>query len=521
MRVAVTERSDPDGEVAAHADDPDGDDEAAITSAGGVDTQWLLRRARSRLLGWDDRAPMVVGRYEVVRRLGEGGMSVVYAAYDDALGREVALKFLHAELAGDVGWRERLHREAQAMARLRHPNVVHVYETGEHDGQAFIVMELVPGPTLRAWGRAQARTVAEIVDLHLQAGRGLAAAHAAGIVHRDYKPDNVLVDEAGHARVLDFGLARSGKLPPRDGLSLDRAAPDVTAPGGTPEYMAPEHLAGQSVDARADQFAFCVALWEALHGSRPFVGDSIEALSASMQLPIVRERAEHDVLTEIDDVLERGLSPDPAARHGSMNELIAALESAASADVRRAEAELRRRAEALDFAARADHRWRDAAIIGVVLATLVGGLWALRVAGIHEIGYPDALGFGGVLVGLQLWSERRLRRAGGNEIDRRWARMLTTGSLVVVVALGFSRLAGFDLTTGMAVTMLAAAAASSTVVSLVDPRALVSTAFMVLSAVLLIVAPRLRALWIGVGILGAYASLSLVWRRRGPPPEAP
>src|SRR5439155_5865060 len=233
-----------------------------------------------------------LGRYVVERELGSGGMGLVYAAYDPELGRKVALKLVRPRASGKMGpseGRARLLREAQAMAQLTHPNVVAIHDVGTFGDQVFIAMEYVEGRTLSEWLSATKRPWREIVSLFAQAGRGLAAAHAKNIVHRDFKSDNVWVGEDGRARVLDFGLARAmrgaGELPqsagaPAEGKAtrsprVPLLAAAVTLPGtflGTPPYMAPEQLKGESGDARADQFSFCVALYYALYGELPFAG---------------------------------------------------------------------------------------------------------------------------------------------------------------------------------------------------------------------------------------------------------
>ncbi len=247
-----------------------------------------------------DRPPLMapgtrVSRYVIEEALGAGGAGVVYRANDTELRRKVALKVLRAETP-DVraGWL----REAQTMARLSHPNVVNVYDLGTtDDGQVFIVIELVEGQNLSQWLRAEPRGWRAILDLFLQAGRGLATAHAGGLVHRDFKPDNVLIGADGRARVADFGLARL----------LDEKPPEAIA--GTPGFMAPEQARGQEADARSDQFSFCVSLYAALYGHKP--GSEPPADSA--------------VPFWIHAALARGLSADPAARFASMDALLAAL----------------------------------------------------------------------------------------------------------------------------------------------------------------------------------------------------
>jgi eukaryotic-like serine/threonine-protein kinase len=232
--------------------------------------------------------------------------------------------------------RSRMLREAQALARLRHPNVTMIFEVGHGEGgELFIAMELVEGRTLGRWLRARPRGWREIVEVFLQAGRGLAAAHRAGLVHRDFKPDNVLVDHDGSARVVDFGLARSAgmaELLPTLDPSLDGAEPGpvslhLTCTGavlGTPAYMAPEQFHGGLPRAASDQFSFCVALFEALYGRRPFPGHDLPSLQRSLMRgqPVGPRRG---VPRSLYRVLRRGLAVDPARRFASMEKLLEAL----------------------------------------------------------------------------------------------------------------------------------------------------------------------------------------------------
>ena len=223
-----------------------------------------------------------VDRFLILDKLGQGGMGTVYAAYDTLLDRKVAMKVVRPDrrtAVGGVPPRERLLREAQAMARLRHPNVVAVLEVGELGDDVYLTLELIEGQTLKAWLRATRRPWRAVVDAFVAAGRGLAAAHAAGLVHRDFKPDNVLIGKDGRIQVADFGVVSMSHGPREPTSSRDAAAGDsgdFTFSGlrvGTPAYMAPEQHAGAVVDARADQFSFCVALWEGVFGERPFVSD--------------------------------------------------------------------------------------------------------------------------------------------------------------------------------------------------------------------------------------------------------
>ncbi|MCU1279710.1 MAG: Serine/threonine kinase, partial [bacterium] len=223
-----------------------------------------------------------IGRYRVLEVLGAGGMGVVYGAFDPELQRKVALKLVRAEFAElDAELRARLVREAQAMARIRHPNVITVFDVGTFDDRLFVAMEIIDGSTMTSWQAARTRSVDEILRVFAAAGAGLAAAHDVGLVHRDFKPDNILIGVDGSVSVMDFGLARPIVALPSE--VEDTSSPDamLTVEGelthagavvGTPAYMAPEQMRGEPPDGRADQFSFCVALFEALYGVRPFPG---------------------------------------------------------------------------------------------------------------------------------------------------------------------------------------------------------------------------------------------------------
>ena len=267
----------------------------------------------------------VVGRYVVSRRIGRGGMGTVYRADDPELGRAVALKRLHASADDDT--RARLVREARAAAQLAHPNVVTVYEVGADAGTPFIAMELVDGSTLTAWLAEARRPWREITAMLAQAGQGLVAAHARGLVHRDFKPDNVLVDRAGRARVADFGLARAGDEPADAAVASDPRLGRLTQTGalaGTPAYMAPELVAGGPPDARSDQYAFAVAGYEALHGQHPFEGATAPMLWAAMAAGEVRP-GPRALPGWLERAVRRGMAVDPAARYASMQALVAAI----------------------------------------------------------------------------------------------------------------------------------------------------------------------------------------------------
>jgi tetratricopeptide (TPR) repeat protein/tRNA A-37 threonylcarbamoyl transferase component Bud32 len=275
-----------------------------------------------------------LSRYVVLERIGFGAMGVVYAAYDPELDRQVALKLLRPEGRHVEELRLRLLREAQALARLSHPHVVAVHDVGMCGDGVFLALELVDGTTLADWLK-EPRPWREVLRIFLDAGQGLAAAHAAGLVHRDFKPANVLVGRDGRARVTDFGLARpatrGGALP---GTSTSQASAEdslevLTRTGallGTPAYMAPEQLEGHGVDALSDQFSFCVALYEALHGVRPFEGLSLRELGrAAREGRVKAPGRDTKVPARVRNAVLRGLRPRPEERFPSMEALLEAL----------------------------------------------------------------------------------------------------------------------------------------------------------------------------------------------------
>ncbi|MDI3288743.1 serine/threonine-protein kinase [Polyangium sp. 15x6] len=278
----------------------------------------------------------ILGRYMILETVGAGGMGVVFAAYDPELDRKVALKILRPEILQRAPGAElRLMREAQAMARISHPNVLAIHDVGTIGEGLFFAMEYVDGTTLAGWLSQGKRSWREILDLFEQAGRGLSAAHAAGLVHRDFKPENVLVASDGRVRVADFGLARALAAPPLPPEDIQETRGDgeslasLTRSGavlGTPAYMAPEQFEGVSVDAQADQFSFCLALFEALYGERPFTVNTREAVLTEApggRLP--RPKDVPGVPARVLRAIERGLRPSPEERFPSMDALLSAL----------------------------------------------------------------------------------------------------------------------------------------------------------------------------------------------------
>jgi tRNA A-37 threonylcarbamoyl transferase component Bud32/tetratricopeptide (TPR) repeat protein len=307
---------------------------------------------RSRAPGQEGRrfaGPLAPGsrmdRYQVLSLVGEGGMGEVYAAYHPDLDRRVALKVVRELRDDSAERRPRLLREARAIARLSHPNVVKVYDAGTFDDRVFIAMEFVEGETVDVWLRAQQRSWREILDVFVAAGRGLAAAHAAGVVHRDFKPQNVMIGRDGTVRVMDFGLARLGEESGESDATED--APDggfqprattVTKTGslvGTPAYMAPEQFRREPLDARADQFSFCVALHEALYGVRPALAH-LQPTPATSKGNDAGPPRPANVPAWLKALVARGLQERREQRFASIDELIQGLARGRGARRRRA-----------------------------------------------------------------------------------------------------------------------------------------------------------------------------------------
>ena len=268
----------------------------------------------------------LVGRYRIAEHLGGGGMGVVYAAEDTELRRRVAVKLLRSALRPAAPEGERMLREARTLARLSHPNVVTVFDVGTHEGRPFIAMELVDGGSLNQWLRTAERTLDDRLDRMLEAARGLAAAHAAGVVHRDVKPENILVG-GGRSRVTDFGLANSdpsGAVHP--GLFSEPGS--LTRTGtvmGTPAYMAPEQLVGRTVDPRSDQWSFCATLYEVVAGTRPFADDPAARSIAIGEGRLADPVPPRAVPPWLRKIIARGVRPLPSERWPSMDAIVDAL----------------------------------------------------------------------------------------------------------------------------------------------------------------------------------------------------
>lgn len=299
-------------------------------------TQWAdAEPGPSEVEGSEEVPAVIDGRFRIDETLGRGGMGVVHLAWDQRLDRPVALKVVKAlEAAQSQLLRDRLDREARALAKLSHPNVVPVFEVGEFEGELYVAMEYVPGRTLGDWLEEEPRPWRAVVEMFIQAARGLEAAHRAGMLHRDFKPDNAIIGEDGRVRVLDFGLVRTlaegpevgGGAAKSDG-ALSSTLTDVGATVGTPAYMAAEQFLGEPVDERTDVFALCVSLYEGLFGVRPYVGKTRFALMKAVkdgkaELPADRR----GVPGWLCKCVMTGLARDKAARHPSVTAVIEVLE---------------------------------------------------------------------------------------------------------------------------------------------------------------------------------------------------
>lgn len=452
--------------------------------------------------------PRQVGRFVVLRQIGQGGMGVVYAAYDEELDRRVAVKLLRVSEPTSREQRLRVLREAQAMARVAHPNVVSVYEVGELDAQVFIAMEFVEGTTLGHWQHEAGRTWEDVIGAYLAAGDGLFAAHQAGLVHRDFKPENVLIGSDGRPRVADFGLARVGpgtEAPPASGSSGE-ASPHpaldtpLTIAGtilGTPSYMSPEQHRGTPADARSDQFSFCVALYEALYGTLPFAGETLAELSASVSSGVVRAvPATSPVPPPIEATLRRGLAADPAARFPSM----AALLDALSVDPRHDRA-----------AAPGARRLLLACLLLVLLGTTflairADGGYPKQVTHMYQVGVVQ---FAAIL-GAALALRRRLR---WNTFHWGILRAFLIGAGQMAVLRWITMRAGLDLRWIVALDVLAFGTGLATVSWSYIPRAWPAVGLCVGSAVAVTFSPRFMSVVTQMVYTLAMLFVLLLWHR--------
>ncbi len=360
-----------------------------LPSEGGAPTVPMVGGSASR-----------VGRYQILEKIGMGGMGIVFAAYDERLDRKVALKVLQSR---HVDWvQNQVFREARAAARVSHPNVVPIYEVNRANGIIHLSMEFVDGPTLSRWQTEPGRTWRDKIAMYLQAGRGLEAAHAANVIHLDFKPENVLIGKDGRPRVVDFGLASVATVDAQeDSPSAEpKQAAHLRKIAGTPGYMSPEQCRGEAVSHRSDQWSFCAALYQALYGHLPYDGRMVLDFSENLRKNALRPPPSDTVVPEeIKGVLLRGLQLDPEQRFLSMTELLSALEREHQEDIDSGGI-ARKRFTVLFFVVATSllvlflirrwdrpitHREAIGTSIVVLLVALLGGAWRRRTLLAHKV----------------------------------------------------------------------------------------------------------------------------------------
>ena len=292
----------------------------SVASIARVERQRLHGELRARLFG-EQRPAVRIGGYEVERKLGQGSSGTVFAVRGPD-GQRYALKLVES---GDPRSLARLRREGRALSALVHPHIVRMHDVGTHDKAVYVVLDLVEGESLRSW-LAKERPWSEIVACLLPVLEALAAAHERGILHRDLKPDNILVEAPSHAWLLDFGLAKP--LPDSDAQGLTHMSQALTGTGdllGTVGYIAPEHLLGHPVDARADQYAAAVVLWEALYGEPPYTGHTVVDIGLAALKGNLCTPAGTAVPASVETVLRKSLRVEPHERYPSVGAMAAHL----------------------------------------------------------------------------------------------------------------------------------------------------------------------------------------------------
>ncbi len=468
-----------------------------------------------------------IGRYAVLRTLGEGGMGVVYSAYDEGLDRRVALKLLRPGRDNSPHNQARMQREARAMARLSHPNVVQVYEVGRWEEQVFLAMEFVQGRTLGAWLKVQPRTWQQILDVMMQAGRGLHAAHAEDVVHGDFKPDNILIDEHDRARVVDFGLSRAA---PRESPSASTSAAQVDAeaappeppaePGnapadlgrsqagkvaGTPAFMAAEQHAGRQADARTDQFAFGVTLYTALYGHHPFAGGSLLELVINVTDGKIRPPpADTPVPAGVHAALLRALSKDPGDRFPTMHELLEELDHGSG----------RARDPEFDLSVARRQRVLLAMIVAVsILATSVVLIVGSPGGDLMPSPADNAIAGGIVnvlLLGLIFVFRRSFFK---NTINRRVMAWLVVSGLAMLFHRSFAVLLETRVSTSMVNDLLMLGAIASMAAIAIDRWIWYAAGVMVLGALVAALFPAVSSLVLVISLVGVFVLAFLFWSR--------
>lgn len=474
--------------------------------------------------------PEQVARFPIKRRLGAGAMGVVLAGRDETLDREVAIKLVKPGRRGSDSAKQRLLREAQAMARVAHPNVVAIYEAGLHEDGVYIAMELVQGQPLDDWLKAEKRAVTAIVEQYIQAGRGLSAAHARGIIHRDFKPANVLVGDDGRTRVVDFGLARgtavideehqaiedsptepsdassgsdSGSGSGSGGSSSNILNAELTGRGamlGTPAYMSLEHFRGRAV-AASDQYSFGVALYRALYGKAPYTGDGLLGIyEAVLHEPVPTPPVLPEVPPRLASAVLRALAKEADDRWPSMDALVAELEAIIGVDPDHDPARSRRQRRLI------------AAVVSVfaLASGLIAGFrsgWGATFT-LKYVFVQSLLGLAIFAVMLFALRKSVLRDAYG--------RRLISLFLVIVMAMTVHRATAFFSDTSLLAVLRADAVfvgAIGAFASIVLERWLiVATALMAAFLVISFVAPIISVPAFGTSIVGIVAIAVWAWR---------
>ncbi|WP_437806342.1 serine/threonine-protein kinase [Sorangium sp. So ce1078] len=454
-----------------------------------------------------------VGRFTVLARAGQGGMGIVYAAYDAELDRRVALKLI-APGSFDPEDRARLVREAKVMARLSHPNVVPIYEIGEHGGSVFVAMEFVDGRTLRDLGREKPRAWEAVLAAGIQAGRGLAAAHQEGLVHRDVKPDNILIGKDGRARMADFGLARlqieEGRLPSGGGETGGGSAgvpgdgplhAMLTAGGalmGTPAYMAPEQAERLPATAKSDQWSFCATLHEALYGELPFEGEDLHARLDRARRDLLRPAPPGaKVPAWVRTALERGLRARPEERWPRLDDLLDAL------------AEQLARSSDIDLTVSRRERIRfglTIGVVGIVMATIgVGRLVpVVRPVDLLAMGCVTALAALSLLRAFRRpLSKSAVNRRIGHVVKVLFGAMLLHRAIAVITDEPVERALATDLVLFAAVHATAAPS--------LPKASWLSAALCAACAVATAAFPEHAAVIYAAGALGSLANALVAW----------
>jgi predicted Ser/Thr protein kinase len=435
--------------------------------------------------GWPEG--MRVGRFLIVREIGRGAMGSVYAAYDEVLDRKIALKRLHG---GTAHQRAAVLREARALARLSHPNVVQVHEVVESGSEILLAMELVQGASLRTWAAERERDWRALLAIFIQSGRGLAAAHATGVVHGDFKPDNVLIGDDERVRVVDFGVA----------ALIARGDDDGSRPqlGGTPAFMAPEQFHGHPATPRSDQYGFCVALYACLFGRHPHPGDTLDELLASHEVS-PRPPLVPGLPAALPAIVLRGLARTPSARWPDMDALLDALSRLPGLD-READLGVARR-----------QRLSIALVMlaaGLTMITYHFGLREQAAAGLQPRDLVHVMGLLlAVLMVLIVGLWRSLRR---NRINRQIAGLLLASTAAMLlhraIALRLGTPVPHTLIVDLVLLQLAA-----TVAALAIHRRFALLAGLVLLAVLAATANPSRASPLFLGTVLVLYALGLVW----------